>query len=211
MSRFDLHDLSRVKELLTTPPPAQMDPDLRKHHLLICGDLHHIWTSDGHRRTETMPHSRLSWFTMVTVRRFRVLAVIAVTLVIFGVGLAALSSTGGGTGQAPGEGYAVTTTTFGSQVPTNRVSPLRAPSVSGSVPVGSEVNTVVPDAVGMRGRVSRASQPAVALIDSAMLNATLSTQHFGGNGARWSVVSQSPSAGSIVPIGSAVVLTMRYG
>jgi hypothetical protein len=135
---------------------------------------------------------------MVIVRRFRVLAVIAVTLVIFGVGLAALFSTDGGTGQAPVEGYAVTTTTLGSQVPT-------------SVPVGSEVNTVVPDAIGMTGRVSRASQPAVALIDSAMLNATLSTQHFGGNGARWSVVSQSPSAGSIVPIGSAVVLTMRYG
>ena len=147
---------------------------------------------------------------MVLVHRFRWFAVVAVTLVVFGVGLAALLSTGDGRGQPPAEGYAVTTTTLRSVVPTNPTLRLKTPSVSGSPAVGSQVNTVVPDAVGMTGRVSRANQPAVALIDASMLNATLSTQHLGGQCARWSVVSQSPSAGSIVPIGSQVVLTMRY-
>jgi hypothetical protein len=61
---------------------------------------------------------------MVIVRRFRVLAVIAVTLVVLGVGLAALLSTGGGTGQAPAQSYAVTSTTLRSPVPTNTVSPV---------------------------------------------------------------------------------------
>jgi hypothetical protein len=61
------------------------------------------------------------WSTMVRVRRFPWLAVIAVTLVVFGVGLAALFSTGEGTGHPPAEGYAVTTTTLRSVVPTNRV------------------------------------------------------------------------------------------
>jgi len=151
------------------------------------------------------------WSTMVVVRRFRWLAVVAVTLVVFGVGLAALFSTGERAGHPPAEGHAVTTSTPRSAVPTNRVPSPKTPSVSGSAPIGSQVNTVVPNAVGMTGRVSRSNQPAVMLIDAADLNATLYTEHSGGNGARWTVVSQSPTAGSIVPIGSAVVLTMRYG
>src|SRR3984957_17436329 len=113
---------------------------------------------------------------MVLVHRFRWFAVVAVTLVVFGVGLAALLSTGDGRGQPPAEGYAVPTTTLRAVVPTNPTLRLKIPSVSGSPAVGSQVNTVVPDAVGMTGRVSRANQPAVALIDASMLNATLSTQ-----------------------------------
>lgn len=149
--------------------------------------------------------------TMVTVRRFRWLAVAAVTLVVFEAGLAALFSTGKGTRHPLAEGYAVTTTTLRSVVPTIRVPSLKAPTVSGSAAVGSQVNTVVPNALGMTGRASRSNQPAVVLIDAAGLNAKLYTEHFGGNGARWSVVSQSPAAVSIVPSGTAVVLTMRYG
>jgi hypothetical protein len=140
---------------------------------------------------------------MVIVRRLRWLAVVAVTLVVFGVGLAALFSTGDWTGHPPAEGYAVTTTTLRSVVPTNPMPSLTTPSVSGST-------AVVPNAVGMAGRVSTSNQPAVAAIAAVGLNAKLSTEHVGGNCARWSVVSQSPAAGSIVPIGSAVVLTMRY-
>jgi hypothetical protein len=141
---------------------------------------------------------------MVIVRRFGWLAVVAVTLVVSGVGLAALFSTGEGTGHPPAEGYAVTTTTLGSVVPTNPTPSLKTHLVSGST-------AVVPNVVGMAGQASRSNQPAVSAIAAAGLNAKVYTEHFGGNGARWSVVSQSPAAGSTVPIGSAVVLTMRYG
>jgi beta-lactam-binding protein with PASTA domain len=63
----------------------------------------------------------------------------------------------------------------------------------------------------MTGLVTRSNQPAVAAIAAAGLNAKLSTEDVGGSCARWSVVSQSPAAGSIVPIGSAIELAMRYG
>jgi hypothetical protein len=142
---------------------------------------------------------------MVMVRRFRWLVVVAVTLVVFGVGLAALFSTGDGTGQPTAEGCAATTSPLRSIVPTNPTPSLKAPLLSGST-------AVVPNVVGMAGRASRSDQPAAAsAITAAGLKAKLYTEHFGGYGAWWSVVSQSPASGSIVPIGSAVVLTMRYG
>lgn len=83
--------------------------------------------------------------TMVVVRRFRWLAVVAVTLVVFGAGLAALISTGDGTGQATAEGCAVTTSTLRPVVPTNPAPSLKTPSVSGTT-------AVVPNVVGMAGQ-----------------------------------------------------------
>jgi hypothetical protein len=141
---------------------------------------------------------------MVIVRRFRWLVVVAVTLVVFGVGLAALFSTGDGTGQPTAEGCSATTSPLRSVVPTNPTPSLKKPLLSGST-------AVVPNVVGMAGRASMSNQPAASAITAAGLEAKLYTEHFGGYGAWWSVVSQSPAAGSIVPIGSAVVLTMRSG
>jgi beta-lactam-binding protein with PASTA domain len=65
----------------------------------------------------------------------------------------------------------------------------------------------------MTGRASMSSQPAAAsAIDAAGLKADLYSEHQSGSGGAWrSVVSQSPAPGSIVPIGSTVVLTMRSG
>jgi hypothetical protein len=141
---------------------------------------------------------------MVIVRRFRWLVVVAVTLVVFGVGLAALFSTKDGTGQPTAEGCSATTAPLRSVVPTNPTPSLKRPLLSGHT-------AVVPKVVGIAGRAGMSNQPAASAITAAGLQAKLYTEPFGGSGAWWSVVSQSPAAGSIVPTGSAVVLTMRYG
>ena len=142
---------------------------------------------------------------MVIVHRFRWLVVVAVALVVFGVSLAALFSTGDKIGQPTAEGCTATTAPLRSVVPTNRTPSLKTPLQSGGT-------AVVPKVVGMTGRASMSNQPAAAsAIDAAGLKAELYSQHQGGSGAWWSVVSQSPAAGSIVPIGSTVVLTMRSG
>jgi hypothetical protein len=141
---------------------------------------------------------------MVPMRRFRWLAVVAVTLVVLGVGLASLFSTADGKGQSTAEGCPLGTAPPRSVVSTNTAPWLKTPSLSGNT-------TVVPNAVGMAGRASRFNQPAVAVIAAAGLKAKLFTEAVGGGGAWWSVISQSPVAGSTVPIGSPVLLTMRFG
>lgn len=142
---------------------------------------------------------------MVMVHRCRWLVIVAVALVVFGVGLAGLLSTGDATGQPTAEGCSPSTAPLRSVVPTNQTPSLKTPLPSGRT-------VVVPNVVGMTGRASVSNQPAAAsAIPAAGLEVKLYSEHSGGSGAWWSVVSQSPAAGSIVPIGSAVVLTMRDG
>lgn len=118
-------------------------------------------------------------------------------VVVFALGLVALLSTGDNKGHPPSQVYAPFTTTT-----TTYDGGLHALSAAAAT---SDQTTVVPNVVGTTQR----SNDWLHSIVTAGLDFKLSSEHVGGDCTNWSVVSQTPAAGSMVPIGSIVVLTVR--
>jgi hypothetical protein len=123
------------------------------------------------------------------VRRFGYLAVVLCTLAVFALGSLALISSGGGT-------------TIRNAVCT---APPQPPPVSAKL-------TVVPDAVKTaQPGTNNSTVQAGMVLCRARLNVTvqkLPASQPGGNGVQ-TVVSQWPAAGSRVPVGSDVVISVQ--
>ena len=117
------------------------------------------------------------------VRRIQYIAVVLCTLAVLSLGLVALFSNGS---EAPSSATAECS------------PPPQPPPVSARM-------TVVPNAVETAHRANNVIQAGMVLC-RADLNESL--QPLGEKGAWW-VVSQWPAAGSQVPVGSNVVLTVR--
>jgi hypothetical protein len=139
------------------------------------------------------------------VRRLPYFAVTLATLAVLGLGLTALLSTGNGEGKPPSAYASVTPTTVGGLQELATAAAAQAET------------TIVPDVVGTSlHSLDRLKEISAAGLDSRISpdqvgTCTLRTGnvHPGSAPHHWSVISQTPAAGSRVQVGSDVMLTVR--
>jgi hypothetical protein len=139
------------------------------------------------------------------VRRPRYFAIVLATLTVLGLGLTALLSAGNGNGNPPPAYASVTPTTIGG---------LRELAAAASAQAKT---TIVPNVVGTSlHSLDRLKEISAAGLDSRISpeqvgNCTLRTANVRPGSAphQWSVISQTPAAGSRVQVGSDVVLKVR--